>query len=208
MTGWKRAEVEDYLNSNVFKLVAREDAGVAETPEQEDTVKEQSPLPRAIVAAGDTITVSFLGKFKVKVPNITKPGVLTQEAIKMIEDAGLSVKEPIAQVQVDDSIPEGTAVVQDPEPGALVPPGSEVSFKVAVHRPANYSAPLAPLDCYASISIEPQNPYITVDQRIKLRATVNFYDSPNGANELKIPLDRAQFEWKLDKQEKEDWPAG
>jgi hypothetical protein len=208
MTGWKRAEVEDYLNSNEFKLVAREDAGIAETPEQEDTVKGQLPLPRTIVAARDTITVSFLGKFKVKVPNITQPAVLLQRAVQMIRDARLSVKEPLWHVQVDDSIPEGTAMEQDPQPGALVPPGSGVTFKVAVHRPVTYPTPLAPLDCYANIEIEPQNPYTTVNQRLKLRATVNFYDSPNGVNELKIPLDRAQFEWRLETQEKEDWPAG
>ena len=208
MTGWKRVDVEDYLTRNEFKLDAREDAGVAETSEQENTVKGQLPLPHAIVAAHDTITVSFLGSYKVKVPNITQPAVLMQAAIKKIRDAGLSVKEPLWHVQVDDSIPEGTAMEQNPRPDTLVAPGSGVTFKVAVHRSVVYPAPLAPLDCYASIDIEPQNPYITVDQRLKLRAKVSFYDSPVGANELNIPLDRAQFEWKLDKQEKEDWPAG
>jgi len=208
MTGLKRTEVEDYLKKNDLKLDARENAGIAKTSEQEDTVKEQSPLPRTVVAAGDTVTVSFLGSFMVKVPNITQPAVLMQEAIKMIKDAGLSVKEPLWHVQVDDSVPEGTAVEQNPRWDALVAPGSGVTFKVAVHRSVSYPAPLAPLDCYANIDIEPQNPYITVDQRLKLRASISFYDSPNGRNELKIPLDRAQIEWKLDRQEKEDWPAG
>jgi hypothetical protein len=118
------------------------------------------------------------------------------------------VKEPLWHIQVDDSIPEGTAMEQNPRPETLVSPGSGVTFKVAVHRSVVYPAPLAPLNCFASIDIEPQNPYITVDQRIKLRARVSFFDSPVGANKLEIPLDRAQFEWKLDKQEKEDWPAG
>ena len=208
MTGWKRADVEDYLKRNDLELNARDDAGVAETPEQEDTVKGQLPLPRAIVAARDTITVSFLGSFKVKVPNITQPAVLLQEAVKMIKDAGLSVKEPLWHVQVDDSIPEGTAMEQNPRPDTLVSPGSGVTFKVAVHRSVVYPPPLAPLDCYVNIEIEPQNPCITVNQRLKLRASVNFYDSRNGVNELKIPLDRAQFEWSLGSQQKEDWPAG
>ena len=67
---------------------------------------------------------------------------------------------------------------QNPRPDSLVPPGSGVSFKLAVHRPVSYPAPLVPLDCYASIDIEPQNPYITVDQRIKLRASVLFLRFP------------------------------
>ena len=208
MTGWKRVDVEDYLKRNDLELKPRDDAGVAETPAQEGTVKEQSPSPHAIVAAGDTVTVSFLGSFMVKVPNITQPALLMQAAIKKIRDAGLSVKEPLWHVQVDDSIPEGTAMEQNPRPETLVSPGSGVTFKVAVHRPVTYPAPLAPLECYANIEIEPHNPSITVSQHLKLRASVNFYDSSNGVNELKIPLDRVQFEWSISSQDKEDWPAG
>lgn|GEM_PF-2881366 len=208
MTGWTRIEVVDYMSRNGLVLAPREDAGVAETPDQQFAVKEQSPSPRTVVAAGDTVAVSFWGRFKVKVPDITRPAVPLQEAIRMIRAAGLSAKEPFWHVRVDDSVPEGTAVEQSPAPGTLVLPGSGVTFKVAVHRPVTYPAPPAPLDCFASIDIEPQNPRVTVGQSIKLRASVSFYDPPNGRDKLEIPLDQAHFVWDLVSQDKEDWPAG
>lgn len=207
MTGWKRSEVEDYLTTNELEMEVGESAGPAPDPDQEDTVKSQKPLPRAIVAPGDKISVSLYDRYMTKVPNVTKPPLRQHEAVKLIKDCSLEVEEPIGKIEVEPTIPEGVAVEQIPKPDTLVAPGSKVKIRISVHKKPAQQAP-GRLGCYASIDIEPQGQWISIDQRLQLRASVTFYDSPNGENKLNVPLESARFEWKLGQQKKEDWPPG
>jgi serine/threonine-protein kinase len=90
----------------------------------EDHVVDQDPLPDGRVVEGGTITLTTsLGPDRREVPEVV--GRTREQAVAALEGVGLASG---AATEAFSDLPVGAVVATDPEQGAPLPPGTEVTL--------------------------------------------------------------------------------
>ena len=132
-TGKPRVAVPDVLGAReAAAIVTIRAAGLEPDPHEifsdkpNGTVIAQDPTGGTRVVKGSTVRINISKGLE----NIGLPNVIGQsfaEASRQLRAEGFST----VRQDVDDSAPKGTVVDQDPGPGTLHPPGTEVTLSVS-----------------------------------------------------------------------------
>jgi eukaryotic-like serine/threonine-protein kinase len=132
-TGKPRVAVPDVLGAReAAAIVTIRAAGLEPDPHEifsdkpTGTVIAQAPTGGTRVVKGSTVRINISKGLE----NIGLPNVIGQsfaEASRQLRAEGFT---PVRR-DVDDPAPKGTVIDQDPEPGALRPPGTEVTLSVS-----------------------------------------------------------------------------
>ena len=193
MTGWTQQKAKSYLER--MGLVMKEtSAGNPKSDLDQYTVKSHTPAGGSIVAKGERINVNMYGRFMVAVPNVTKPPLSQIKAAEIIKQAKL--KPDIMDRETDRSIPEGQVVGQNPAPGTMAVPDSEVQVWVAKHSPKPAPTPTAAVGV-KSATITPRESTIRLDQTLNFTATVH---GTNGSPLDEASLRKIKFGWAVSPQ--------
>ena len=126
LRGMDEAQVRHALEREGLKM--RVGTTQASDTVDEDLFVSSEPSPGEYVEAGETVVVHFSsGASEVAVPDLT--GKTTEEAARILEDAGLSLG---GTTSVDDASQNKDRIVsQNPSAGDKVEPGSKVMVNVA-----------------------------------------------------------------------------
>jgi serine/threonine-protein kinase len=132
-TGKPRVDVPDVLGAReADALVTIRAAGLL--PDAHDifsdkptgTVIAQDPTGGTSVVKGSTVRINISkGQQNIGIPTVI--GLSYDRAAQQLKDAGFTA----VRQDVDSSEPKGVVVDQDPGPGSLHPPGTEVTLRVS-----------------------------------------------------------------------------
>jgi hypothetical protein len=188
MRGWPQQKAKSYLE-RMGLVMDEASAGNPKSDLDQYTVESHKPIGGAVVAKGEHIHVNVYGRFVIAVPNVTKPPLSQTKATEVIKKAKL--KTAIEDREADRSTPEGQVVGQNPAPGTMVIPGSEVQVWVAKHQAKPMEAPTAQVRV-KSVIIVPHETTIQLDQTLRFTATVY---GMNGAPLDEASLRKISFRW-------------
>ena len=188
MRGWTQQEAKSYLE-RIGLVMDEASAGNPESDLDQYTVKSHTPAGGALVAKGEHILVRVYDRFKVPVPNVSKPALTRARAVEIITQAKL--KSAVEDRETDRSTPEGQVVGQNPAAGTMVIPGSEVQVWVAKHPDKPVGPPTVAVHA-RSIKITPHEATIRLDQTLTLTAIVY---GTNGSLLDEASLGKIRFGW-------------
>jgi serine/threonine-protein kinase len=120
--GLAEAQAREELTAAGFDVQERPAVHSERVPE--DHVVDQDPLPDGRVVEGGTITLTTsLGPDRREVPEVV--GRTREQAVAALEGVGLASG---AATEAFSDLPVGAVVATDPEQGAPLPPGTEVTL--------------------------------------------------------------------------------
>ncbi len=188
MRGWTQQQAKNYLE-RIGLIMDEASAGNPKSDLDQYTVESHKPAGGALVAKGEHILVRVYDRFKVAVPNVSKPPLTRARASEIIKQAKLT--PAVEDRETDRLTPEGQVVGQNPAAGTMVIPGSEVQVWVAKH-PVKPVAPPADAVRVKSVKITPDEATIRLDQTLALTAIAYGADgSPLGEASLR----KISFRW-------------